>query len=550
MLRLSRALMTLACLSLTALPVSAAVFQYRVDVEIGKNGDGTPQIAPILLWIPPAAKQIRGIMIAPHTLAEPAACADPLVRKHCAEAGIAIAFSRSGIGGRDWTTILPRLAAVTGYKELAVAPMMFIGHSANGPAAKALALQYADRCFALMQYRGGGPMGHEERDKEGNVTKVPPVPVGIPCLMMVGQFDEFGGRMRDENGYEAAWQNPAKALADFRTENENHVLGMVVEPGAGHFAWSERNGALLGAWIKKAAAARIPAQFDASKPPTLKAVDVQTGWLLSTDIKNSALAAPYAEYSGEKGKASWMFDKELADAVLAYQKGVKLKDQFIKWRDAHWIDAGVRHFFAGLKWIDDGQTFEVHPEYADKYPPQPKPGQSGSRWADAGKPAGHSSAPILVKHVGGPVTPVGPNKLRVQFDNLTPFGQGGRTTFMAYSDGDAEYRHTEQVGMAPRGFGAFKAGKPQEITFPPIGDLKVGAAPVELKATSSVGVPVEYYVAYGPAEIAKGKLQLAEVPANAKFPIEICVVAYHFGSGVEPKIQTAAPKEQVIKLEK
>jgi hypothetical protein len=76
------------------------------------------------------------------------------------------------------------------------------------------------------------------------------------------------------------------------------------------------------------------------------------------------------------------------------------------------------------------------------------------------------------------------------------------------------------------------------------------SAPVELKATSDAGLPVEYYVACGPAEVEGGKLRIAEVPVRAAFPIAVKVVAWQFGRGLEPLVKTAAPVEQTIQVEK
>lgn len=145
---------------------------------------------------------------------------------------------------------------------------------------------------------------------------------------------------------------------------------------------------------------------------------------------------------------------------------------------------------------------------------------------------------------------MGSNTLRMQYDNLAPVTEGSRVTFMAYSTGDSEYRYTELVGMMPRGFAALKKGKAQTITFPPVSNLSVDSGPVELKATSNSGLPVEYYVAYGPATIVDGKLYITELPARAIFPIEVKVVAYQFGSGVEPIVKTATPIEQTIQIRK
>jgi hypothetical protein len=136
----------------------------------------------------------------------------------------------------------------------------------------------------------------------------------------------------------------------------------------------------------------------------------------------------------------------------------------------------------------------------------------------------------------------------MQYDNLAPATERARVTFLAFSEGDAQYRYTEQVGMMPRGFSGLQRGTPQTITFPPLGDLQVGGGPVKLQATSDAGLPVEYYVASGPATVADGQLRIAEVPVRATFPIPVRVVACQFGRGIEPLVQTAPPVEQTVRI--
>lgn len=237
----------------------------------------------------------------------------------------------------------------------------------------------------------------------------------------------------------------------------------------------------------------------------------------------------------------------MALATLAYHEGLGKKDQFLRWTDSYSVEAGASFFFNEIQWMGDGQTFEVHPVYADMYPKTRKDGK-GPRWTLAGKPVGHGKSLMKVRTVGGPFMAVGPNTFRMQFDALAPATSAGRGTFLAYSEGDAEYRHTEQVGMMPKGFANLTAGKEQKIAFPPIADLKTNMAPVPLKATSDSGLPVEYYVAHGPAIIEDGKLKLAEIPARARFPLQVKVVAYQFGRGAEPRVRTATPVERVVRI--
>jgi len=525
-----------ACLFLTgslASAASAAVFQYAVPVAAGK-AEGTA-----FLWVPPEAKQVRGIIMAGMTLMEREFVKDARIRQACADERLAIVFLKCGLGAADVPKVLADLAEVSGYRELTVAPLLFVGHSAGGPQAKECAIKFASRCFGLVQYRGGVPGGTN------------PVPPGIPALMMIGQFDEFGGTMRDDAGRES-WEDGRDALAAFRALDERNLGSIVVEPGAGHFAWSDRNAAYLALFIRKAAQARIPATWpvDAAKPIALREIDPRDGWLteLPSRTEGQLAAAHFGEFARPGTNAAWHFDKEMAEASVAYHAiGLAKKDQLIRWTDPFHVDAGARFFFNRIQWVGDGQTFEVHPVYAERYPGQYN--GSGPRWPLAGQQVGHSTAPIRVRPVGGPVVVAGSNTFRIQCDNLAPAAEGGRVTFLAFSEGDGEYRYAEQVGMLPRGFSGLKSGKPQQITFAPLGSLKAKSEPVRLNATSDAGMRVEFYVAYGPATVEDGWLKISELPARSRFPIRVKVVAWQFGRGTEPLVQTAPPVEQSIVIE-
>lgn len=366
--------------------------------------------------------------------------------------------------------------------------------------------------------------------------------------MMIGQFDEFGGLMRDAEGNEQ-WERAASAMANYRQADPGNLGSIAVEPGAGHFAWSDRNAQYLALWITKAAAAKIPtADTPMREDLRVLPIDAQTGVLSDMNLKAPQhAAAPFADYAGPKDQAAWHFDQEMADATAAYHEGLTGRaDQFLTWNDRYWVDAGARYFFMNIKWVDDGQTFEVSPAYADKYPSQHN--GAGPHWHRSGQPAGNSGVPINVKNVAGPVEAVGDNRFRFKHDSLTPAGGRERVTFMAYSQGNDQFRYTEQVGMLPRGFKGLSKGEAQTLAFPLIGDLAADAGPVEPGATSSAGLPVSYYVAYGPAKIVDGKLIISDLPKRAVFPIPVKVVAYQFGNALDPKVKTAAPVEQTLKI--
>lgn len=406
--------------------------------------------------------------------------------------------------------------------------MMFVGHSAGGPQALQAAATMPDRCFGLVQYRGGTPAGE---------TLLPP---GIPALVMLGRFDEFGGTMRNADGTET-WQHALDAAAEYRAADPAHLVSVVVEPGAGHFAWSRRNAVYLSMFIRKAAESRVGSAEGntGDKRSGLLKIDPAEGWLTSLDLRDDACAA-FDDFPGDTTKTSWHFDREMAEATVAYHRGLfGRKDQFIRWDDSHWVDAGARFFFTNIEWIGDGRSFTVHPTYCKVYPSQYN--GRGPRWLQAGRPAGNSGAPIRVKVVGGPLVAAGPNTFRIMHDALSPAGGRTRATFMAFSEGNGDFRYTEHVGMMPRGFRGLDKGAEQTITFPELGDIRAGAGPVMLGAKSSAGLPVEYYIARGPAEVNGNKLVIRELPRRARFPIEVEVVAWQFGRGVEPKVKTAVP---------
>jgi hypothetical protein len=529
-------LAALFCLPLLASAASSAdaVFQYVIPINTTKK-----QTSQAFVWLPPNAKQIRGVVMAGMTLGEREMVRDPLIRETCADAGLAIVFLKTGLGSVDLQRVLDDLAAESGASELAGAPLLFFGHSAGGPQAKAAARQFADRCFGIVQFRGGNP---GEPD---------PVPPGIPALMMLGQFDEFGKEMmRDEAGKEN-WEYGRDSLATFRAADPANLGSLVVEPGAGHFAWSDRSALALALFIQKAALARIPdGLIDNKTPVKCKIIDPSAGWVSDLTIKSPLKhePTPASKFAGDRGFTAWHFDREIANATaLSHQELTGKKDQFVRWKDGVSVDAGARFFFNQLDWSDDGQSFITHPAYAETYPKQFN--GLGPRWPLAGQPVGQSKAPIAVRHVGGPIVATGPDRFRIRFDALNPADDFGRGTFLAFSPGDKEFRYAEQVGMMPRGFTSLTSGKDQAIDFAALGELKPGQ-PLALKAQSDANLPVEFYVASGPAVIEDGQLRVAELPARAQGPIEVKVVAWQFGRAVEPKVKTAKPVERTVLIQR
>ena len=94
------------------------------------------------------------------------------------------------------------------------------------------------------------------------------------------------------------------------------------------------------------------------------------------------------------------------------------------------------------------------------------------------------------------------------------------------------------------------AGKPQALTFPKLEDQPVSVKSVKLRATSDSGLPVDYYVVAGPAEVDGNMLRIVQLPVKTRFPLRVTVVAYQWGRTIEPLYRSATPIEQTFSIVK
>jgi len=188
----------------------------------------------------------------------------------------------------------------------------------------------------------------------------------------------------------------------------------------------------------------------------------------------------------------------------------------------------------GPTWVGP-DTFRVAGTFLDKAP---------DKYPKVEGTAGHGEGAVQFRAFGGTVQQTGPDTFRV-----SPDGRGRiRAEILAFHPGDAMYRYAEQQGRMglPE---QLKQGKPQAITFPPLGRLKASGGPVRLQATSDSGLPVRYYVESGPAAVEGETLRPADWPRRAKGSVKVTVVAYQYGSAVEPLVQSAEPVRQVVPMD-
>jgi len=535
--------LTLGLACLLCIPAAAEVYQYAVPAASADGKDITAY-----LWVPPEADRLRGVLVGGMTLMEPEFARDPIIRQACAAEKLAIVFFSPSLdalfnykekkSGDLLLKALSDLAEASGYRELAVAPLFPYGHSVSTLFASHVACWRPARCFGVLLFKGG--ISIPANDPEASLR-------GVPILAVKGQFEEFGpgpsGNLRDFEDRETAWKTMGEAVLKLRGKDERCLLSMIVEPGASHFAWSEPVARYVAVFIRKAAQARIPDwPVDAKEPVTCREIDPATGALASAGIgkPGAEAAAACKEFKGDPRTAYWHLDLELAKAADAFHAGMTgKKPQFVTFADprsgkpilvGHDLRLRLGADFVGP------DTFRVAGTFLDK-PPDKYPKVEG--------PVGHAGGPVRFRAFGGTVEQTGPDTFRVGLD-----GRGRlRAEILAYHPGDAVYRYAEQqgrIGIPEK----LTKGKAQAIMFPEIAALKVGGPPVKLKAASDAGLAVRYGVESGPAVIDGNSLKPAEIPKRAAFPLKITVIAYQYGSAVEPLVQSAEPVKQVVEVRK
>lgn len=545
----------------------AEVYQYALPA---KSVEGKEITA--FLWVPPNADRLRGALVGGQTLIEQTFAADPVIRQACADEKLAIVFFSPPLdalfdykeknAGELLQQTLDALALHSGYRELSHAPLFSFGHSVSTIFARNVAFWKPSRVFGVLLFKGGNPSTEED----GTI-------LGVPVLVIKGQFEEFGpgpsGALREFEDRQVAWQTTHKRLLALRAADDRCLVSLLVDPGGSHFAWSTEMSPVVAMFIRKAAQQRIPEwPVDPKESVVCRDIDPKSGALSHAERgKPPHAAAKYDGYQGEPAKSFWHLDAELARACDAYHANKFDKQpQFVTFADPN----SGKPIFVGhdlrLKlnpvWVR-ADTFKIAGTFLDQAP---------DKYPKVDGAVGHADGPIQFRKYAGTVEPVDHDAKVKNAFRVTLDGRGTvRAELLAYHPGDAKYRYAEQQGRVALP-AVLKNGKPQKITFAPLGSMKLEstassserpgsprssdaghsatASPIKLSATSDSGLPVRFYVESGPAVIENDMLKLSEVPKLATFPLKINVVAYQYGSAVEPLVQSAEMVRQVVEVTK
>ncbi|GAB3586548.1 hypothetical protein [Hymenobacter daeguensis] len=530
------------------LPARAQVWQWSAPVANVVSPE-TNEPARAFLWIPPHCKEVRAVVVGQHNMLEEPLFEHPKFRAELAKLGIAevwvtpalsVTFDFPKGAGEQFEGMMRTLAAVSGYSELAFAPVVPVGHSALASYPWNFAAWNPGRTLAAISLKGDAPLTTLTGSGRPNPDWGSRTLDGVPGLMVMGEYEWLETRLAPALAYRAA--HPAAPIS------------LLADAGHGHFDVSDELVNYLTLFIRKAAERRLPARMPLDKAPVLKSVDPGQGWLADRwrqDAPLQAAAAPFAAYKGPRTESFWYFDPEIARATEQYYARTRgKKPQLLGFvQDGKTLPQTNTHQQVNLKFVPlaDGRSFRVGSTYLDSVPAgSPNP----ARWTGlpVGAPLGHSTGPITVSRITGPVVQTGPDTWAIRF-NKVGFNNPRRSNdvwLLAGQPGNEHYKSAVQ--QADLRFPLVnKEGATQRITFPAIADVKAGQLKsLPLAATSDAGVPVEYFVQDGPAELVGHTLHFTEIPPRAKFPMKVTVVAWQYGTA--GKLQSAAPVTQTFSI--
>ena len=529
----------LASFCLWTHPALSAEWQWSATIDSGASR--------AYLWIPPNCQQVRGLILANHNMIEQGILEHATMRRACADLGLAevwvvpfldqtFDFNNTATVTR-FNSIISALAAASGYDELNVVSVVPLGHSACATFPWNFAAWNPGRTLAVLSVHGDAPQTTLTGNGSARVNWGNRNIDFVPGLMVMAKLE---------------WNEDRLAPAtDYKNKHPNTPLALLGDAGHGHFDYSDQLVSFLAMFIRKAAAARLPATAPLDQPVVLRDVKPQDGWIIDRWHKDQgpvAPSAPYASYRGDTKTAFWGFDEEMAkatEALHAAARGKRPQLLSVTSPDADpqsGCGEPVRPVFIPLA---DGISFKLHTAFMDAVPNA----GNASIWADGlpvGTSLGHPTGggPIVLSWIVGPGAQTATDTFMVRFGRAeyTSNNRNNNIWVLAAHPGDDHYKSTAQQAQII--LPANTEGLAQTITFPEIEPQTAGVTSLTLNATASSGLPASYFVLEGPAEVSGSTLRFTDIPPRGKFPIKVMVVATQWGRSTSPRWQTAERVER------
>lgn len=551
-------------LILGSFSANAEDYQWSIPLDKSALLPTAKENTRAFLWIPPGCKQVHAIVIGQNNMEEPTIMANPKFRKAMVELGFAEIFIAPTLGsihfrfdkgeGETLEQLLKDFSTQSGYQEIQYAPLIPIGHSAMASFPADIAAWKPERTLAALSISGQWPYFRERTPDNPNGSpdwgnrNID----GVPFLVTKGEYEINVKTIWD------GWYGGIRG--DYAAKHPQTLLTQVVEPGCGHFEVSDEKVDFLIAYIREAAKYRLPADAPSNAPVALKPIQIQDGWLYDgwrLDEPPRFPAAPYGKYQGRKEEAFFAFDQKMAEVIKQFQApkhGKELSVLSFKTKSGVVTHIGD-HVDCHLPFepLDDGITFLVSGVFLDKYPWNTGKREELPFTKDQSipYPAGEENR-ILANRICGSGKQTGPNRFAVNLDRINAkLSSSNYLTVSFWLDypGNSGFKRSVQQGEVK--FWPNSKGQLQEIEFPQIPDQRARASmpSVKLRAKSSAGLPVRYFVREGPAEANdNGNLIFTPIPPRSVYPIKVTVVAWQWGRSTPPLVQTAPLVEQAFSI--
>ncbi len=316
----------------------SGMFQWSVELRrYISNETGKAPVA--YLWVPEGCKNVKAVILSQQNMTEEAIYKNPRFQAKMKKLGVAMvwvapAFNNNwdpNSGAQNiFEEMMTNLADQSGHAEIAKAPIIPLGHSAQATFPWNFAAWNPDLTLCIISFHGDAPRtnlcgygaANVEWGRNRNID-------GIPGLMVEGEYEWWEARV-----------NPALA---FRMMYPESCISFLCDTGRGHFDCGDRTADYIAKFIQKSLEQRLNADG------SLRKLNPKEGYLaerfhsdmIGTDgadkgkVSENANTsrpqpAPYALYKGDKHDAFWYFDKEMAELTEArYQETVGKKVQYV-----------------------------------------------------------------------------------------------------------------------------------------------------------------------------------------------------------------------------
>jgi len=444
---------------------SSFAYDWTYIARVGNNSGGA--LKTFYLWLPPKAEGVRGVIMSSVGRITQLS-GDSTIRKACKESDIGIMGCLNLDGNfavadtQYINNALAEFALQSKLPELNNIPLASYGTSVGGIFAWEVAYAYPGRFFAIIQDNSVYTKPPAWASAGSNLAEV-------PLILSRGYLEPVGDK---------PWLSKDSVL---KQRSLGGKANMILAAGLGHFSWTNWEANYLAKWIKKAATARIPqGEYARISKPVLFTIPQETGWLTDTNFTSSPIvSASYSAYSGDKEKALWHFDEEMATLWINMHQG-----QFTKTVQQGQYNNSQLDNCPNPPWQQCSPTLVIA-DYTLLNP----------------NAVTNAGLPVRYGVYNGPFRNEPNNNISL---DPTLIDESTKGWVVAIQEGDATHQGWEravQLLVAKK-----TNGTNQTITISPIADQTDTSAFVLLNPTSTSGLSVVSRVKSGPAEIIGNQL--------------------------------------------